>query len=1188
MKSSDSNALPTTGERFLPEFDGGIVAEHQHRYRLAQRYVEDRVVLDIACGEGYGSHLLAESAARVIGVDIDADTVAHARAAYPGDNLEFLIGDCAAIPLDDASVDVVVSFETIEHHDRHQEMLAEIRRVLRPGGLLIISSPDHHEYSVVRDFDNPYHVRELSRDEFATLLGEHFAHHALFGQRVVYGSLVVPESREPTAMVTYGGERGGNAGGAVINGLDDPMYWIALASDAELPTLPASCYRQDIAHADAVIERQQALDAARAALEGYQAAVDERDARIAGMNEAIDEQSRAIEARDVQLETLQAERERLIAECERLIAERDGLSAEQARLEDEIARLADDLAEARAERDRAVDERQTLESQLVDLNGHYFRLQARAQSPGWLLKRLVKRAWQWPSEARRARDERRQIAESGLFDAEWYRQHNPDVHSRGLDPLAHYQRHGGYEGRAASADFDTASYLRQHPELIDRREHPLLHYLRSRPGQGGEATHHAASGDRLFPILFEGAAKPSEQYVAPTEYALDGDTRMRAIAFYLPQFHPIAENDRWWGKGFTEWTNVSKAVPQFVGHEQPRLPGELGFYDLRIPEVQERQVELARQHGIEAFCFHYYWFSGRKRLLERPIDQYVANPNIDFPFCLCWANENWTRRWDGQENDVLMEQRHEPQDDLEFIEDIAPLLEDPRYLRVDGKPVLIVYRVDIIPDAARTARTWREFCRERGIGELHLVCAQSFGIGDPEPYGFDAAVEFPPHALQARQIEGELEFLNPEFAGRVYDYRDVVASQIAKPRPEYRLYPTVFPAWDNEARKPGRGHIFHGANPGDYRRWLDDACRRSDANAGDGQLVFINAWNEWAEGAYLEPDRRHGYAFLRATQEVLAHYPAAHAAPRGIADMAATPRAHDTAVILHLYYPEMWQTVLPWLRHIPDGHDLFVTLAEDAPADTEQRLAADVPGVRTARVPNRGRDIAPFLEVLRAIRPLGYAAVCKVHAKKSLHRSDGEGWRDEMFQALLGDAGRIAEIQRAFADNPELGLVGPAGHWLAYPRYWGIHPESPAHVHRLLETLGDAEPLDTMHFFAGSMFWCRPEALDPLLKAVHWGDFEHELAQTDGALGHAVERILARAVQTAGFRVTDSDAPARLDRAPRVNDRYGYAAPCPPPADTSADYAPRQWSGAKARLRQIARQSPLARRLRREILSRIG
>ncbi|WIX33794.1 glycoside hydrolase family 99-like domain-containing protein [Salinicola sp. JS01] len=1174
MKSSDPNALPTTGERFLPEFDGGIVAEHQHRYRLAQRLVEGKDVLDIACGEGYGAHLLAERAARVTGVDIDTDTVAHARAAYPADNLEFLAGDCAEIPLADASVDVVVSFETIEHHDRHREMLAEIRRVLRPGGLLIISSPDHHEYSVARDFDNPYHVRELSRDEFDGLLGEYFAHHALFGQRVVYGSLVVPESREPTAMVTYGGESSDHTSAAGISGLGDPMYWIALASDADLPALPTSCYRQGIEHADAVLERQRALEAAQGELERCQAAVAERDARIAQMDDAIAGQTQALETRD--------------AERERVAAERDALMADHARLEDEVGRLAEELAQAQAERERAADERQALETQLLDLNGHHFRLQARAQSPGWLLKRLIKRACQWPGERRRARDERRLIAESGLFDAEWYRQHNPDVHSRGLDPLAHYQRHGGYEGRAASPAFDTASYLRQHPGLIERRQHPLLHHLRSQPGQGAETAGVKASGDRLFPVLFDGAANPSESYVEPTEHRLDGDSRIRAIAFYLPQFHPIAENDRWWGKGFTEWTNVSKAVPQFVGHEQPRLPGELGFYDLRLPDVQERQVELARQHGIEAFCFHYYWFSGRKRLLERPIDQYVANPNIDFPFCLCWANENWTRRWDGQENDILMEQRHEPQDDLEFIEDIVPLLEDPRYLRVDGKPVLIVYRVDIIPDAAATARTWREYCRERGLGELHLVCAQSFGIGDPEPYGFDAAVEFPPHGLQARQIEGELEFLNPEFAGRVYDYRDVVASQIAKPRPDYRLYPTVFPAWDNEARKPGRGHIFHGANPGDYRRWLDDACRRSDANAGDGQLVFVNAWNEWAEGAYLEPDRRHGYAYLRATQEVLAHYPVEHAAPQSIAAMAATPRAHDTAVILHLYYPEMWETVLPWLRHIPDGHDLFVTLAEDAPADTERRLAADIDDVRTARVPNRGRDIAPFLEVLRAIRPLGYTAVCKVHAKKSLHRADGEGWRDEMFAKLLGDAGHIGEIQRAFADNPELGLVGPAGHWLAYPRYWGIHPESPAQVHRLLERLGSAEPLDTMHFFAGSMFWCRPEALAALLDVLHWGDFEHELAQTDGALGHAIERILARAVTAAGYRVTDTDGPGRLSRAPQVNDSYAYAAPCPPPADTSAEYAPRQWSGAKAKLRQIARRSPLARRLRREILSRIG
>ncbi|WP_246176960.1 glycoside hydrolase family 99-like domain-containing protein [Parvibaculum sedimenti] len=345
---------------------------------------------------------------------------------------------------------------------------------------------------------------------------------------------------------------------------------------------------------------------------------------------------------------------------------------------------------------------------------------------------------------------------------------------------------------------------------------------------------------------------------------------VRAIAFYLPQFHPIPENDAWWGKGFTEWTNVTKAVPQFPGHYHPKLPGELGFYDLRLPEVQQQQIDLARRYGIHGFCFHYYWFTGGRRLLERPLNQFLAHKELDFPFCICWANENWTRRWDGSEQEILMEQRYEPQDDLEIIRDMEPLLRDPRYIRIDGRPVIIVYRVNVLPNAKRTAQIWRDYCAERGIGVPYLIAAQSFGIDDPRVFGFDAAVEFPPHGVALEEVEGIKPFAS-DYDGKVYSYERMAKSSVTKPWPDYTLFRTASPSWDNEARRPGRGHVYFGSTPTLYREWFSGLCRMTRERYGnpDERLVFINAWNEWAEGAYLEPDRRYGYAYLEATREAL-------------------------------------------------------------------------------------------------------------------------------------------------------------------------------------------------------------------------------------------------------------------------------------------------------------------------------
>jgi glycosyltransferase involved in cell wall biosynthesis len=417
--------------------------------------------------------------------------------------------------------------------------------------------------------------------------------------------------------------------------------------------------------------------------------------------------------------------------------------------------------------------------------------------------------------------------------------------------------------------------IEQTPVLIAQAQRHLLAFHQALcEEQTGWAQHQSdrlaeARGSRTGGTETAEGARP---FVARARAPV-GSSEIKLIAFYLPQFHPVQENNEWWGEGFTEWTNVTKARPMFVGHYQPRLPGDLGFYDLRVPEIQQRQIELARQYGIHGFAFHYYWFAG-KRILERPLEQLLANPRLDFPFCFCWANENWTRRWDGGEHEVLIAQQHSPADDLAMMADVTRAFRDPRYIRFDGRPLLIVYRPQLLPDARATVHRWRDYCQRAGVGDPFLVAAQTFGNENPTPLGFDAAVGFPPHNFRGAELTAEHRLLNPLFAGRIYDYGSLVEASRDMSPPPYTLFRGVCPSWDNSPRSPLRAQVFVGSTPELYEKWLENACTFALANhPSDERLVFVNAWNEWAESAYLEPDRRYGYAYLEATARVLRRYP---------------------------------------------------------------------------------------------------------------------------------------------------------------------------------------------------------------------------------------------------------------------------------------------------------------------------
>ena len=351
----------------------------------------------------------------------------------------------------------------------------------------------------------------------------------------------------------------------------------------------------------------------------------------------------------------------------------------------------------------------------------------------------------------------------------------------------------------------------------------------------------------------------------------------------LPQFHPIPENDAWWGKGFTEWTNVVKAKPLFPGHRQPRLPADLGFYDMRLPETRMAQAELALEAGLGGFCYYHYSFGG-KQLLQRPMEDVLASKQPGLPFCFCWANESWSRAWDGQNAELLIEQTYSAADDESHIEALLPYFADLRHVRVAGRPLFVFYRPDRLPDIRRTVDRWRTRALQVGIGELCLAQFDADGTGrsgNPADSGLDLSIEFTPdwrrlagrlYSTPKAQWAIKLGVLPKSYrVHRVFDYASVAERTMVKPKPDYPFVRCVSPGFDNSPRRPLKdATILHDSTPARYEQWLRQALAwtaRHDAT-NDG-LIFINAWNEWAEGNHLEPDAVDGKQYIHATRRAI-------------------------------------------------------------------------------------------------------------------------------------------------------------------------------------------------------------------------------------------------------------------------------------------------------------------------------
>jgi len=351
--------------------------------------------------------------------------------------------------------------------------------------------------------------------------------------------------------------------------------------------------------------------------------------------------------------------------------------------------------------------------------------------------------------------------------------------------------------------------------------------------------------------------------------------KTRLIAFHLPQFHPTPENDAWWGKGFTEWTNVAKAKPLFPGHYQPRIPADLGFYDLRLPEARHAQAELAKEYGVEGFCYYHYWFGGR-RILERPVNEIITSSEPDFPFCLCWANHSWNTAWQGTDT-MLIEQVYPGWDDhTAHFEWLLQAFTDRRYLTVDGKPIFVIYKPDDIPNVQQVTDFWRERALQAGLPGLYLIgVSHRSEKWDPRPRGLDASTmqALPkrdgriPRRYLLTKLKLALQGNRHELT--LWDYQDIRSILLRHNSVEWPDYPLVLPNWDNTPRTGMRGLVFHHSTPELFREHLREAISRVAGRAPDERIVFLKAWNEWAEGNYVEPDQRWGRAYLEAIGQEL-------------------------------------------------------------------------------------------------------------------------------------------------------------------------------------------------------------------------------------------------------------------------------------------------------------------------------
>ena len=536
------------------------------------------------------------------------------------------------------------------------------------------------------------------------------------------------------------------------------------------------------------------------------------------------------------------------------------------------------------------------------------------------------------------------------------------------------------------------------------------------------------------------------------------------------------------------------------------MPRHFGFYDLRLPEVLKDQFELASEYGIYGFNFYFYWFDG-KTLMEQPLEQMLNNKKNKINYCFTWANENWTRRWDGLDDDVLISQNYNLKDSENMFDHLTKYFKDDRYIKINGCPVFCIYRPNLIPHIKKMLSTWRKKSKEIGFPGLYLLAINSFNNQDFLELDFDGAIEFPPHNLKLSSQNDNFK-TNKDFNGNIYSYDEAFDQSLQQKYRNDKTFRSVMLNWDNTARKKNNASIFSDFSIQKYSQWLDFACNNVFQNKyilEDEKFVFINAWNEWAEGTYLEPDNKFGYAALTATHNILSNYNDTR-----WKKFSSLKKTNENALIIHLHYIDTLEEIKERIKICNlKNFDLIVTTTL---GNSYDQITSHLPNAQLILVENRGRDILPFLNVLKIIKNFEYKCICKIHGKKTVYRIDGNELRHELLKSILFNKKSVENILKEFSKNSKLGILSPKKF---VTRHNSLNMESnKKNVSYLCEKLNIV--FENSTFPAGSMFWFNPNCLINLEK-IESEYFAFERGFSDGTMAHAVERIFSIVSNINGF-----------------------------------------------------------------------